>query len=199
MGILGSSAALIVNVLLGLYLLAVLLRFLLQIAGADFYNPVSQAIVRVTDPMVRVFRMVIPGYKGVDFSSIVLALVVEAVAICLLITLDGSSIPSAGFVITWAFIGVLYFVITIYLYAIFASIIMSLVMLFSGSMNPHPILRLVWQLTEPLMAPVRRVIPPVGGLDFSPMVIIIVIYLIQGVLDQTFGISGSIRAVVIGI
>ena len=199
MGILGSSAALIVNVLLGLYLLAVLLRFLLQIAGADFYNPVSQAIVRVTDPMVRVFRMVIPGYKGVDFSSIVLALVVEAVAICLLITLDGSSIPSAGFVITWAFIGVLYFVITIYLYAIFASIIMSLVMLFSGSMNPHPIIRLVWQLTEPLMAPVRRVIPPVGGLDFSPMVIIIVIYLIQGVLDQTFGISGSIRAVVIGI
>lgn len=199
MGILGSSAALIVNVLLGLYLLAVLLRFLLQIAGADFYNPVSQAIVRVTDPMVRVFRMVIPGYKGVDFSSIVLALVVEAVAICLLITLYGSSIPSAGFVITWAFIGVLYFVITIYLYAIFASIIMSLVMLFSGSMNPHPILRLVWQLTEPLMAPVRRVIPPVGGLDFSPMVIIIVIYLIQGVLDQTFGISGSIRAVVIGI
>jgi YggT family protein len=135
----------------------------------------------------------------VDFSSIVLALVVEAVAICLLITLYGSSIPSAGFVITWAFIGVLYFVITIYLYAIFASIIMSLVMLFSGSMNPHPILRLVWQLTEPLMAPVRRVIPPVGGLDFSPMVIIIVIYLIQGVLDQTFGISGSIRAVVIGI
>ena len=199
MGILGNSAALIVNVLLGLYLLAVLLRFLLQIAGADFYNPVSQAIVRVTDPMVRVFRMVIPGYKGVDFSSIVLALVVEAVAICLLITLYGSSIPSAGFVITWAFIGVLYFVITIYLYAIFASIIMSLVMLFSGSMNPHPILRLVWQLTEPLMAPVRRVIPPVGGLDFSPMVIIIVIYLIQGVLDQTFGISGSIRAVVIGI
>jgi len=199
MGILGSSAALIVNVLVGLYLLAVLLRFLLQIAGADFYNPVSQAIVRVTDPMVRVFRMVIPGYKGVDFSSIVLALVVEAVAICLLITLYGSSIPSAGFVITWAFIGVLYFVITIYLYAIFASIIMSLVMLFSGSMNPHPILRLVWQLTEPLMAPVRRVIPPVGGLDFSPMVIIIVIYLIQGVLDQTFGISGSIRAVVIGI
>ena len=147
MGVLGSSAALIVNALGGLYLLAVLLRFLLQLARADFYNPVSQAVVRITDPAVRLFRSFIPGYRGIDFSSLVLAMVVEAIFICILILLYGGSIPSVGFIITWSFVGVIYFIINIYYYAIIASIIMSFVMLFSGNMNPHPLLRLVWQLT----------------------------------------------------
>lgn len=96
----GSSAALIFNTLTGIYLLAILLRFLLQVARADFYNPMSQAVFRITDPMVRVFRSFIPGYKGIDFSSLILALVVEAMAICVLIILYGGSIPSAGFIVT---------------------------------------------------------------------------------------------------
>lgn len=199
MGVLGSSAALIVNALGGLYLLAVLLRFLLQLARADFYNPVSQAVVRITDPAVRLFRKFIPGYRGIDFSSLVLAMLVEAVFICILILLYGGSIPSAGFIITWAFVGVIYFIINIYYYAIIASIIMSFVMLFSGNMNPHPLLRLVWQLTEPVMAPIRKVLPPMGGLDFSPIFIFIAIGLIQNLLIQTFGISEQLAAVVIGI
>ncbi len=199
MGVFGSSAALVVNALGGLYLLAVLLRFLLQVARADFYNPVSQAVVRVTDPMVRIFRSFIPGYKGIDFSSIVLAMVLEAVFICLLVILYGGSVPSVGFIVTWAFIGILYFIINIYYFAIIASIIMSFVMMFSGNMNPHPLLRLVWQLTEPVMAPVRKVLPPMGGLDFSPIFIFIGIQLIQNLLAQTFGINDVIRAVVIGI
>ncbi|MDA0687193.1 MAG: YggT family protein [Proteobacteria bacterium] len=199
MGVLGSSAALIVNALGGLYLLAVLLRFLLQLARADFYNPVSQAVVRITDPAVRLFRSFIPGYRGIDFSSLVLAMVVEAIFICILILLYGGSIPSVGFIITWSFVGVIYFIINIYYYAIIASIIMSFVMLFSGNMNPHPLLRLVWQLTEPVMAPIRKILPPMGGLDFSPIFIFIAIGLIQNLLVRTFGISEQLAAVVIGI
>ena len=199
MGVLGSSAALIVNALGGLYLLAVLLRFLLQVARADFYNPVSQAVVRITDPSVRLFRSFIPGYKGIDFSSLVLAMVIEAIFICVLILLYGGSIPSIGFIITWSFVGVIYFIINIYYYAIIASIIMSFVMMFSGNMNPHPLLRLVWQLTEPVMAPIRKVLPPMGGLDFSPIFIFIAIGIIQNALIRTFGISEQLAAVVIGI
>ncbi|MCY4263620.1 MAG: YggT family protein [Gammaproteobacteria bacterium] len=199
MSALGNSAALLFNALGGLYLLAVLLRFLLQIAKADFYNPVSQAVVRITDPMVSLFRRFIPGYKGIDFSCLILALVVEAAAICLLITIDGSAIPSVGFIVTWAFVGVLYFIINIYYYAIIASIIMSFVMMFSGNVNPHPILRLIWQLTDPVMAPIRKFIPPMGGLDFSPIFIFIAIGLIQNLLGDMFGINGRIAAVVIGI
>lgn len=199
MNVVSSSLALIFNALAGLYILAILLRFLLQLARADVYNPVSQAVIRVTDPAVRVFRRFIPGYRGVDFSSLILALVVEAISICVLILLYGGDIPSAGFVITWAFVGILYFIINIYYFAIIASIIMSFVMLFSGNMNPHPILQLVWQLTEPVMAPVRKIIPPMGGLDFSPIFIFIAIGLIQNFLVQTFEITEAIATVVIGI
>jgi|TARA_B110000240_G_scaffold123726_1_gene138056 YggT family protein len=195
----GSSAALIFSTVTGIYLLAVLLRFLLQVAKADFYNPVSQAVTKITDPMVRILRTVIPGYKGIDFSSLVLAFVVEAVAICVLIILYGGTIPGAGFIITWAFVGVVLFIVNIYYYAILASIIMSFVMMFSGSTNPHPLLLLVWQLTEPVMAPVRKVIPSMGGLDFSPIFIFIAIQIIQNFILTTFSINQQHALVIIGI
>ena len=196
----GSSAALIFSTVAGIYLLAVLLRFLLQVAKADFYNPVSQAVIKITDPMVRVLRTVIPGYKGIDFSSLVLAFAIEAVAICTLIILYGESISNIGYtnIVTWAFAGVLLFIIQIYYYAIFASIIMSFVMMFSGSTNPHPLLLLVWQLTEPIMGPVRKIIPSMGGLDFSPIFIFIAIQIIQNFILTTFGV-GPYAAVIIGI
>ena len=196
----GSSAALIFSTVAGIYLLAVLLRFLLQVAKADFYNPVSQAVIKITDPMVRVLRTVIPGYKGIDFSSLVLAFAIEAVAICTLIILYGESISNIGYtnIVTWAFAGVLLFIIQIYYYAILASIIMSFVMMFSGSTNPHPLLLLVWQLTEPVMAPVRKIIPSMGGLDFSPIFIFIAIQIIQNFILTTFGV-GPYAAVIIGI
>ena len=185
----GSSAALIFNALAGLYLLAVLLRFLLQLARADFYNPVSQAVFRITDPMVRIFRSFIPGSRGIDFSSLILALVIEILAIFILAFLYTNSVPPVGAAITWGFIGVLLFIIRIYYFALIASIIMSFVMMFSGNMNPHPILMLIWQLTEPVMAPIRKIIPPMGGLDFSPIFIFIGIGVIQNFLNSIFGIQ----------
>ncbi|MFT7471423.1 MAG: YggT family protein [Kiritimatiellia bacterium] len=196
----GSSAALIFSTVTGIYLLAVLLRFLLQVAKADFYNPVSQAVIKITDPMVRVLRTVIPGYRGIDFSSLVLAFVIEAAAISVLIVLYGESISNIGYtnIITWAFAGVLLFIIQIYYYAILASIIMSFVMMFSGSTNPHPLLLLVWQLTEPVMAPVRKIIPSMGGLDFSPIFIFIAIQIIRNFILTTFGV-GPYAAVIVGI
>lgn len=195
----GSSAALIFSTLTGIYLLAVLLRFLLQVAKADFYNPISQAVVKITDPMVSIFRSFIPGYRGIDFSTLVLAFIVEAAAICVLIILYGGTIPGAGYIITWAFVGVILFIISIYYYAILGSIIMSFVMMFSGSTNPHPLLRLVWQLTEPVMAPVRKIIPPMGGLDFSPIFIFIAIQIIQSFILTTFGINQQHAMVIVGI
>lgn len=199
MSVITSSAALIVNTLGGLYLLAVLLRFLLQVAKADFYNPVSQSVVRITNPLLRLFRNFVPGYKGIDFSSLLLALVVELILVVSLVLLYGFRMPGIGTLVTWSVVGVISFIINIYFWAIIASVIMSFVMLFSGMMSPHPVLRLIWQLTEPLMAPVRRIIPPMGGLDFSPMLIFIGIQLVRNILVQSFGISPSIASVIVGI
>ncbi|MBL4820049.1 MAG: YggT family protein [Gammaproteobacteria bacterium] len=183
----------------GLFLFAVLLRFLLQIAKADFYNPVSQAVIKVTDPVVKILRPIVPGYKGLDFSTLLLALILEIVLIVVLIILHGFQMPGIGSIITWAVVGVISFIINIYYWAIIASIVMSFVMMFSGTMSPHPALRLIWQLTEPVMAPVRKVIPPMGGMDFSPIVIFIAIQLIRNILYQSFNITGSIALVIIGI
>lgn len=194
-----NSASLIVSTLGGLYLLAILLRFLLQVAKADFYNPVSQAVVRITNPMVKIFRGIVPGYKGLDLSTLLLALLIEGILILVLIILGGYTVPGIGTVITWAFVGILLFIINIYYWAIIASIIMSFVMLFSGSMNPHPILRLIWQLTEPIMAPVRKILPPMGGLDFSPILIFIAIQIIKQFLYSSFNITVGVAAVVVGI
>ena len=199
MGQAGSALAQIFNTIAGLYLLFVVARFLLQLAKADFYNPISQAVFRATDPVVRVFRSFIPGYRGIDFSSLILAFIVQFLAISVTILLYGGSIPSVGFIITWSFIGVLNFIILFYYYALIASIVMSFVMMFSGNMNPHPILLLVWQITEPIMAPFRRVIPPMGGLDFSPIFIFLIIGLIRNFIYQTFGVNDQIALVVIGL
>ena len=199
MGQVGSALAQIFNTIAGLYLLFVVARFLLQLAKADFYNPISQAVFRATDPVVRIFRSFIPGYRGVDFSSLILAFIVQFIAISVTILLYGGAIPSVGFIITWSFIGVLNFIILFYYYALIASIVMSFVMMFSGNMNPHPILLLVWQITEPIMAPFRKVIPPMGGLDFSPIFIFLIIGLIRNFIYQTFGVNEQIALVVIGL
>jgi YggT family protein len=199
MGVLGNSAGLLFNAVAGLYLLAVLLRFLLQIARADFYNPVSQAVVKITDPMVRVFRGFIPGFKGIDFATLVLACVIQGVSMCVLIMLYGGTIPGPGFIVTWAVIGTLYYITNIYFFALLASIIMSFVMMFSGNMHPHPALQLVWQLTEPIMAPVRKVIPPMGGLDFSPIFVFLGIQFVQSLLVGAAGVSSGLQQVVLGM
>ena len=199
MGQVGSALAQIFNTIAGLYLLFVVARFLLQLAKADFYNPISQAVFRATDPVVRIFRSFIPGYRGIDFSSLILAFIVQFIAISVTILLYGGAIPSVGFIITWSFIGVFNFIILFYYYALIASIVMSFVMMFSGNMNPHPILLLVWQITEPIMAPFRRVIPPMGGLDFSPIFIFLIIGLIRNFIYQTFGVNEQIALVVIGL
>lgn len=194
-----NSGILLVNAIGFLYLLAVLLRFLLQVAKADFYNPVSQAVFRITNPVIRVLRTFIPGYKGLDFSTLLLALVVQIILIYVLITLHGFAMPPVGTIITWAVAGVILFIVNIYFYAILGSIIMSFVMLFSGSTNPHPILNLIWQLTEPIMSPIRRILPPMGGMDFSPILIFILIRLIQNLLTSTFGITPGVAQVIIGV
>lgn len=193
-----NSATLIISTLGGLYLGAVLLRLLLQIARADFYNPLSQAVVQLTDPLVRPLRGLIPSYKNIDLACVVLAICVHALAICALILSYGSQIPSAGLVLTWAIVGTLLVIIKIYYYAILGSIIMSFVMMFSGSMNPHPMLLLIWQLTEPIMAPVRQIIPPLGGLDLSPILIFLIIRLLQDFFIGTFDL-GRYSAVILGL
>ena len=192
MGAIGNVGVLLVQTLGGLYLLAILLRFLLQIARADFYNPFTQAIVKVTDPAVRIFRRFIPGYRGIDFASLALAFIVQCIATALLITLSGFAIPGVALLVTWSVLGLLSFVLNIYFWSMIVSIIASFIAPFSA----HPALSLIRQLTEPLMAPFRRLLPSMGGLDLSPIFVFLALQIIRTVLIMPAGVN---PAVVLGI
>jgi YggT family protein len=181
----------LVYVFFGLYLLAMLLRFLLQLVRADFYNPISQALVKLTNPLVIQLRRIIPVYAGIDFSSLLLAILLQMLMVALLVLLQtGAILPPLPLLLV-GLLGVAAYLVQIYFFAILAMIILSWVAPGSNS----PILYLLYQLTEPIMAPFRKVIPPMGGLDLSPILVFVVINVIQialGHLAFSLGISGLV-------
>jgi YggT family protein len=179
---LAQTLTLIIKSLGGLFLLAVLLRFLLQAVRADFYNPVSQAIVKITAPVLLPFRRLIPGYRGIDFASLVLALVLNSIFTMLLILIAGFT-PDIGITVAWAFIGIVGLFLKIYFWSLIISIIASFVAPFSG----NPVLLVVYQILEPLYSRIRRIIPPMGGLDLSPIFIFLAINVVEIMVIGTLG------------
>jgi YggT family protein len=177
-GPLGQVVILIVNSLGALFILAVLLRFLLQAVRADFYNPLSQAIVKVTARPLAPFRKVIPGYRGLDFASLVLALVLNALFTAIMIFAAGFNLPGIGIIVSWAFVGLLSFFFNIYYFGLIIQVIASFIAPFSG----NPILLMIYQILDPINSRVRRVIPPMGGLDLSPLFIFLGIKVLQIIL-----------------
>ena len=183
MNAIGSIGSLLVSTMGTLFMMAVLLRFLLQISRADFYNPITQMVVRVTDPGVQLFRRFIPGFKGVDFATLVFAMLVQCTLICVLILIAGFDLPGVGLVMTWAVGGIINFILDIYFWSLLVSIVSSFIAPFSE----HPALVLVRQLTEPIMAPFRRLLPSMGGLDLSPIFVFLAIQILKIVLVEPMG------------
>lgn len=184
-----QSIHLIINTLGSLFLLAVVLRFLLQAARADFYNPVCQALVKLTSPLLAPLRRIIPGYRGLDFASLILALIVSALITAILLAADGASPMQVGIgrLIGWSCVGLISFILDIYFWSLLISIIASWIAPYNG----HPILLLVHQLLEPIQSRFRRIIPPMGGLDFTPIFIFLGIRVIDIMLVE--GLAQGLR------
>lgn len=174
-GALGQALVLVINTAGSIFLLALLLRFLLQAARADFYNPVTQAIVKLTAPLLNPLRRVIPGYRGFDFASLVLALIISSIATALMILASGFALINIGTIISWCFVGLLAFILNIYFWSLVVSVVASFIAPFSA----HPALLLVHQLLEPLYSRVRRILPSMGGLDFSPLFMFLGIQILE--------------------
>ncbi len=166
-----SSAILLINFFFHLAAWLVLLRFLLQLVRADFYNPVSQAIAKATNPLLLPLRRVIPGFGGIDVASLVLLLAVEILGILALgLVVDGVLVSPLRMAL-WAPLGIVNLFLNFYLFAIFVMIVLSWV----APGSPSPVVHLIYQLTEPSIAPFRKLLPPMGGLDLSPMFTIVAI------------------------
>lgn len=173
----GNAGQFLVQTVFGIFILIVMLRFILQLLRADFYNPVSQFIVKATTPVLAPMRRVIPGMAGIDVAAIVLMVGLKLVELYLRLALGGHSGALPG-VLLLALAELASLGIDIFFYAIIIQVIISWV-------NPgayNPVTSLLHSITEPVLAPARRVIPPMGGLDLSPIAAIIALKLVQMLL-----------------
>lgn len=197
MNALAQIAILVIQTLGGLYALTMLLRFLLQLAKADYYNPVSQGIVRMTNPLLLPTRRLIPGLWGLDLASLLLALVAEGITIGASLLVAGS-LPNPLLVLPWAAIGLASMTLYLYLGAMIVMIVLSWV----APMTNHPLAVIVVQLVRPVCAPFQRWIPPMGGIDFSPILVFLALNIGRVLVEQAAvatGLGGALRSIVPGL
>ena len=165
MGAMAEIGTYVIQTLGSLYLLIVMLRFLFQVVRADFYNPISQFMVKVTNPLLKPIRRVVPGVFGIDMASVLLALIIQWLAIQATALFLGYGFLNPLQMSSWSGIGLLSLTVNIFFWGMIIMIVVSWV----APQSHNPILLLLRQLVEPVMAPFRRVIPPMGGLDISPI------------------------------
>ncbi len=162
----------LVQTLFGLYILAIMLRFLLQWVRADFYNPVSQFLVKVTNPLLKPLRRMVPGLWGIDLAAVLLMLFLQMLELFLVGLMVGQSFRPPG-VLVMSIGELLSLTVYVFMIAILIQVVLSWIQ--PGGYNP--IIGLINRLTEPLLAPARRIIPPIAGLDLSPLAVLILLQL----------------------
>ncbi len=172
---LNTAAVYVLQTLGSLYLLIVLLRFVLQLVRANFYNPLCQFAVRATQPLLKPLRRVIPSLFGLDMSSLVLAIVVQLALMALTLLLTYGTTGNPLQLLIWSIIGVTALFLKIFFFSLIISVILSWVA--PGSHNPGA--ELVNQICEPALAPFRRILPSMGGLDISPILAFMVLKLLD--------------------
>ena len=165
-----NALSYLIGTLIDLYVAAVLLRLLLQWVRADFYNPLCQFLVKVTNPVLVPLRRVIPSIRRLDTASIVLMLALEIISVWI-ISLIGSNAMTFQQIIAFSAIKLVMTLLVTYFFLIIVAVIVSWV----GQRLHHPAIPLVYQLTEPVLKPFRRIIPPIAGIDLSPLFALIAI------------------------
>ncbi|ASF44945.1 YggT family protein [Methylovulum psychrotolerans] len=155
---------LVVDSLSSLYIMAVLLRFLLQWCGTSFYNPIAQLLLKITHPPLRVLRRFIPPIGRIDTSSLVLVLALQMLANFVILILKGVTV-NIGALAILSMTDVVALLLNIFIFAVFARALLSWI-------NPgayDSASSMLASLTDPLLALCRKFIPDVGGIDLSPL------------------------------
>ena len=185
---------LLIDVFGSLYLCVILLRFLLQTARADFYNPISQAIVKLTNPVVIPLRRFIPGLWGIDLATLLFALLFHAIIMQLFILIQAQQFVNPLYLLIWSMVGLALNIITLYLIAGFVLFISSFIAPYSN----HPALLLVRQIMAPILSPIQRFIPAIGGLDFSLFFAGIFLMILRIVIIDLAALIGTPTKLLVG-
>jgi len=167
----------LIDTLFSLYILAVLLRFLLQWCGADFYNPISQFLVKITHPPLKVLRRFVPSIGRIDTSSLVLVLALQMLADFSILLLKGVTI-NIGALTILSLTQLISLLLNVLVFAVFARAILS--WLNPGTFSAAA--SILATLTEPLLDICRKVIPALGGMDLSPLAALLLLQLAKMVI-----------------
>ena len=172
-----SALVFMVNALTSLYLLVLLLRFWLPWLRADFRNPLAQGILKLTSPVIIPLRRIVPSFGRLDTATVLVAFVVQYLGILLILLIGGTS-ANFSVIATTAIVKLALLSVNLFMFAIFVRIVLSWIS--PGQFNPAT--AIITTLTEPLLRPVRRLIPAIGGFDISPIFVIIALGALTRVL-----------------
>lgn len=172
----------LISALFSLYIYAVMLRFLLQWVKADFYNPICQFLMRVTNGPLVPLRRIIPGWFGLDWAAVVLMFVLSLLCTLLLSWMKLGIIPPFSFLLIASVMRLVTAILNLYFFAIIARALAS--WFTHNPYHAHPILEILHKLTEPLLSPARRIIPPIAGVDLSPIAVLLLIQAINVLLSN---------------
>lgn len=174
----------VINTLMGLYTGAVLLRFLMQQVRADFYNPLAQAVMKLTNPLLLPLRRVIRPWKRLDLASLLLVVVLQSANVWLVLFVSSSPyIYAWGSIAFWVVFKVLFILVNLYFFSVLMEALMSW---FSQGRSPMD--GLLRPLNAPLLRPARRILPPTSGLDFSPLLVMLLLQVINMLLPLAWPI-----------
>ncbi len=163
-----GAISFIIGALARLYLLVLVLRFWLPWLKADFRNPLAQAILRLTSPLVVPIRRIVPAIGRLDSATLLVAFAIQYLTIALILLINGSEASIAAIAQT-SMVDLVLLSLNLFMFAIVVKIILSWVA--QGSYNPA--IAIISTLTEPILQPFRRYMPSMGGLDISPLFAII--------------------------
>lgn len=152
-------------------MLAFLLRLMLQVARADFYNPISQFIVQVTNPLVVPARRIIPSVRRFDFPTLVVLALLQLATTLVISALRGFQAPF-DFLLWDVVFSLLWLAISTYLFCIIVYVVLS----WFPQARYHPISGFLGQLIAPVLRPARRLLPPMSGVDISPLIVSIFLW-----------------------
>jgi YggT family protein len=158
----------LVSTIMDLYIAAILMRLLLQWVRADFYNPLCQFLVKITNPVLVPARRVIPSIGKLDTASVLVMLLLELIQLFIITQISQADFE-LKFLLFFAIRKLLFALLMTYFVLIIARVIVSWV----GSQSRHPLIPLIYQLTEPVLKPINKLIPPIGGIDLSPLLALI--------------------------
>lgn len=171
----------LIDTLFSIYIAIMLLRFILQQVGADFYNPISQFVVKATQPLVSISRRFIPSIKKVDTATLVLVLMLIVMKLVLILSITGAQFNGQLLLIK-AVYDLISLTFDIFIIALFVQAILSWI-------NPdpyHPVGSLLRNLTFPVLKPIKKFIPPMGGIDLSTLVGLIGLMFIKRLVLSLF-------------